>query len=456
MDRWLAFVLLLVGVAAAIHPPPRLPSWAIPVSAAALDVLLGGSGWGQTWRDVHPLLAPVAFLLCAVPLAVMLDKLGFFAALASRVTAKSAGPGYLWALAAVVTTVLNLDAAVVLLTPLYVRVARQREWDVVVLAAQPVLLACLASSALPVSNLTNLIAASWTGAITVQFLAHLGAPSIAATGVGWLCYRRMLQPRGKAATVPQTEGRELEKPQPEVARHEVTDRPGGRSDLRHRAQADLLLGDHGPERPGPPPAPARPAVRIGAAVILAVLIGFTCGPLVGLQPWLVAMTADLVMVIVLLRQRQENPGVAWAKQVPLRSVPAGTAVTVLALGVLATQAAGYLPLGPLLRGGSVLDLARDSGLAALGANVVNNLPTLLVALPHIGHHVSPSLWAVLLGVNMGPVVLVTGSLASLLWLSTLRRLGVEAAPSDFTRVGLRAGLPAAMAALAVALLWPAF
>jgi arsenical pump membrane protein len=88
----------------------------------------------------------------------------------------------------------------------------------------------------------------------------------------------------------------------------------------------------------------------------------------------------------------------------------------------------------------------------MGANVVNNLPTLLVALPRLGHRTVPSLWAVLLGVNVGPVVLVTGSLASLLWLSTLRRLGVPARPRDFTRLGVRAGLPAAVAALAVATL----
>ena len=66
----------------------------------------------------------------------------------------------LWVLGALVTTILNLDASVVLLTPLYVRIARRCGLDPLALAFQPVLLSCLASSALPVSNLTNLIAAS--------------------------------------------------------------------------------------------------------------------------------------------------------------------------------------------------------------------------------------------------------------------------------------------------------
>jgi arsenical pump membrane protein len=75
-----------------------------------------------------------------------------------------------------------------------------------------------------------------------------------------------------------------------------------------------------------------------------------------------------------------------------------------------------------------------------------------VALHAVGSHVTPTLWAVLIGVNMGPVLLVTGSLASLLWLDTLGRLGVVVRPRDFTRVGVRVGLPAAVSGLAVSLL----
>ncbi|MBO0748226.1 MAG: hypothetical protein J2O47_07740, partial [Acidimicrobiaceae bacterium] len=68
----------------------------------------------------------------------------------------------------------------------------------------------------------------------------------------------------------------------------------------------------------------------------------------------------------------------------------------------------------------------------------------------------PTLWAVLLGVNMGPVLLATGSLASLLWLETLGRLGVRAHPRDFGRAGVLVGLPAGAAALAVSLAIHAF
>jgi arsenical pump membrane protein len=411
MDRWLALGLLFIGVVGAMGFVRPLPAWTVPAAAAVLDIVVGVIAPGATGEAVRPLLAPVGFLLAAIPLAVMLDRLGFFSAMATRVTARGGGPGYLWALAAVVTTVLNLDAGVVLLTPLYVRIAHQRGWDPLSLAVQPVMLACLASSALPVSNLTNLIAASWTGAGVAQFVSHLALPSGVASAVGWWFYKRTV---ANALPGPKTP-------------------PGGR-------QGPQLLG-------GLPLSPeeTRQATRTGGLVVLAVLVGFTCGSFVGIQPWVVALGADAVMAFVVTSGRD------WRKRVPWRSVPLATAVMVFALGVLATGAAGYLPIGSLLQGTALTDLARDTGLATLGANVVNNLPALLVALPKIGHHPVPALWAVLLGVNMGPVVLVTGSLASLLWLSTLRRLGVEAGPLDFARFGSRVGLPAAASALVVAL-----
>ena len=94
---------------------------------------------------------------------------------------------------------------------------------------------------------------------------------------------------------------------------------------------------------------------------------------------------------------------------------------------------------------------RILGLAVVGANLVNNLPALLGGLPLLGPDPGGRGWALLAGVNMGPVLLVSGSLAGLLWLDVVRRLGVEAGPRDYWRLGLRIGAPAALAGLAVVL-----
>ena len=63
------------------------------------------------------------------------------------------------------------------------------------LAFQPVLLAMLASGVLPVSNLTNLIAASRLSLTSADFLANLALPSVAASTVGWFVYRRVFPAR---------------------------------------------------------------------------------------------------------------------------------------------------------------------------------------------------------------------------------------------------------------------
>ena len=416
----LSIILLLVGVAGAVGRPLRLPAWVVPAVAVCVDLAAGAISPESARRAVDPLGAPIGFLLAAVPLAILLDRLGFFSAVAAILARRGHGAGALWVVGALVTTVLNLDAGVVLLTPLYAGFARRSGRDPFALAAQPVLLACLASSALPVSNLTNLIAQSETGAGTAAFATHLGAPSLVACVVGWWCYRRAL-PGALVAAAPGT-GREAGAGEAGAGAGEARAKP-----------TDGVAGSEGAGAGG------RRALAIGGVVTGVVLVGFTAGRAVGLEPWMVALGGDVVLIVVL-------------RLVPWRHVPLGTALVAGSLGVLAAAAAGHLPVGDLIGGTTVAALARTAGVTALAANVFNNLPALLVALPFIGHHPTPALWAVLIGVNMGPVLLVTGSLASLLWLDALGRLGVEVRARDFTRIGVRVGLPAAAAGLAVQLL----
>ncbi|HWG72714.1 MAG TPA: SLC13 family permease [Acidimicrobiales bacterium] len=394
----LSILLLLAGVAGAVGRPFRLPAWVIPAVAAATDLAAGTISPDSARRSLDPLSQAIGFLLAAVPLAVLLDRLGFFSTVATILARRGRGAGGLWVLGALVTTVLNLDAGVVLLTPLYVRFARTSGRDPFSFAAQPVLLACLASSALPVSNLTNLIAQSETGAGTLAFVTHLGLPSLAACTVGWLCYRRALPGALEPA---------VSLPSPDVN----PSIGGGRVDTRR-------------------------ALGVGGAVVVAVLVGFVAGRSAGIEPWMVALGADVVLVAVVRR-------VTW------KDVPVGTALVAASLGVLAAAAVGHIPVHDLIGGSSLASLARTAAVTGVAANLVNNLPALLVTLPAVGPRPTPALWAVLIGVNMGPVLIVTGSLASLLWLDALGRLGVKVRARDFSRIGLRIGLPAAAAGLAV-------
>ena len=123
------------------------------------------------------------------------------------------------------------------------------------------------------------------------------------------------------------------------------------------------------------------------------------------------------------------------------------------------QAGALHSLGSILQSCSRMPkgwgaLAASVGIAGL-SNVMNNLPSGLLAggalqtiqvPPHIRD-------AVLIGVDLGPNLSVTGSLATVLWLIALRREGEHISGWQFLKAGLLVMPPALfLASLAVSLI----
>jgi hypothetical protein len=73
----LAVGLLVAAVAGVILHPRRLPASIAPLLAAGAVIAFGVTTVGDAVDAVRPLVAPLLFLLVAVPLAVLLDRLGF-------------------------------------------------------------------------------------------------------------------------------------------------------------------------------------------------------------------------------------------------------------------------------------------------------------------------------------------------------------------------------------------
>jgi arsenical pump membrane protein len=166
-------------------------------------------------------------------------------------------------------------------------------------------------------------------------------------------------------------------------------------------------------------------------VLAVLLVGFPAGGTVGVAPWVVVGAVDVALV-------------ALVRRVPWEAVPWGTAAVAGGLAVVASAAADRAGLADWL----VHDGVWGQALAgAAGANLLNNLPAFLVALPHTSG--SGQTLALLLGVNLGPTLLVTGSLAGLLWLESSRRAGLAVGALDYARVGVVAGVPALLGAVAV-------
>ena len=95
------------------------------------------------------------------------------------------------------------------------------------------------------------------------------------------------------------------------------------------------------------------------------------------------------------------------------------------------------------------------GVAGLGVgfvcNLVNNLPAGLIAGTAVhAAAVPPNIASsILIGVDLGPNLSVTGSLATILWLDALRREGLHVRARDFLQLGVLIMPPALVLALAV-------
>jgi len=408
-------VLLAGAVAGALGRPFGAPAWVAPLLATGIALASGVVSWPVAKAGLGPLGGALGFLLAAVPLSVLVDRMGLFVAVADLLPRGRRLEAGLWWMAAVVVAVLNLDAAVALLTPLYLRIAERQGLDPWRVGAMPVLAACLASSVLPVSNLTNLIAVARTGASPAAFVSHLGVATLVASAVGLWLLRRWSPRQEPLLRPPRCAGAGDGSMRPSVAKR--TSVPSNHEAGGSRRRASV-------------PLPA----RVALAVVAAAVAGFVLGPRVGIQPWMVALGADVVLVVA-------------TRFLPITSVPLGTAVVAGGLAVLATGTAARLHLGDLLSAHSLGGLALTSIAAGAAANVVNNLPATLVALATGPHRVTSGLWPLLLGVNMGPTLLLTGSLASLLWAEGARAAGLEVHWRDYLRLGVRVGLPAFLVGL---------
>ncbi|MFN5522310.1 ArsB/NhaD family transporter, partial [Bradyrhizobium sp.] len=72
----------------------------------------------------------------------------------------------------------------------------------------------------------------------------------------------------------------------------------------------------------------------------------------------------------------------------------------------------------------------------------------VAASDHLPHEVVRT---ILIGVDLGPNISVTGSLATILWLTALRREKIQVSAWQFLKIGLVATPPALIAALAAAM-----
>ncbi|RFA17252.1 arsenic transporter [Subtercola boreus] len=309
-------------------------------------------------------------------------------------------------LATLSTIFLSLDTTAVLVTPVVVLLALDAGLPPIPFALATVWLANTASLLLPISNLTNLLAATKIASVapagsSVDIASPFGFASIvwAPALVGiivpvvllTLLFRRQLH---------------------------------GTYRVPERASIDDRV------------------LLIVSAVVVVVLLPLLVS---GLPVWIPATGGAVVLVAVFALRRPSALGVGLIPWAPV-GIAAGLFVLVEAaqvhgLGSVVGAVAGS--------GSSFPALLQLAGLGVVSANGINNLPAYLVLEPAAGSPVR--LIALLIGVNLGPLITPWASLATLLWHQKVVSQGVTIRWGRFMLAGLVAVV--VTVPLAVLALW---
>jgi arsenical pump membrane protein len=386
----LALLSLAVVLAFAVARPRGWPEAVAAVPAVGLLIAVGAISVHDAATEAAQLLSVVAFLGAVLVLAKMCDDEGLFEAAGAAMARAGVGSRRLlrqvFVIASVITATLSLDATVVLLTPVVLTTVRRLRAPVRPHAYATAHLANAASLLLPVSNLTNLLAFHAANVTFLKFTLLMTAPWLAAVASVYLVFRVFFR-------------------------------------------RDLGV------QPDPPEAEPAPRTPVFAMVVVALtLIGFVIAEAAEVAPAWAALAGATVMAIRNLARRQTSAtAIVRALNLPFL-------VFVLALGVVvqAVMRNGVTGrMAALLPSGSgLIALLGYAALAAVLANVVNNLPATLVLVPLVAPTGPAAVLAVLIGVNIGPNLTYAGSLSNLLWRSVLRRYDVPASVGEYTRLGL--------------------
>ena len=163
----------------------------------------------------------------------------------------------------------------------------------------------------------------------------------------------------------------------------------------------------------------------------------------------------LTAVIVLLISRTAPWGVLRGISWAVLPLVAGLFVLVEALD----RTGAIKLLSDVLREQAAVSLPRTiwgaGAVLALASNLINNLPAGLIAGTAVQAAQTPPgiTGAVLIGVDLGPNLSVTGSLATILWLTALRREGLHIGAWPFLKLGVLVMPPALILALGGLLLF---
>jgi arsenical pump membrane protein len=396
--------------------PWNWPEFVWAIAGAAMLVLFNLLSWQEAVAAVGSGTDVYLFLIGMMLLSEVARKEGLFDWLAIQAVRHAQGSAkrlflIIYVVGTLVTAFLSNDATAVVMTPAVYAATRAAQVEPL-----PYLLICAfianaASFVLPIANPANLVVFDGQMPALSQWLRYFAGPSCVAILVTYVVLRLMQRPAldAKVATI----------------------------------------------KKAPPLTSGGKLAAIGIALTVVVLLSASAfdRPL-GLPTFCAG--ASLTAIVLVIARQSPLPilkDVSWS----VLPLVAGLFVLVAGLrqtGVLSAlarnmhDAAAASPHATSWIAGIVV---------AVGSNLVNNLPVGLIAAAtgHDAQVPAQVAGAILIGVDLGPNLSVTGSLATILWLIALRREGENVTPLQFFRYGLFVMPPAlVLSLLALSAMFP--
>ena len=298
----------------------------------------------------------------------------------------------IYAVGTLVTIFMSNDATAVVLTPAVLTAVKRAEARPLPYLLSCALVANAASFVLPISNPANLVVFNSTMPALVQWLAMFSAPSLVAIIITygllrWHSHKEMSAPCN-----------------------------GSTSEVHLSGTGKISL--------------------FGIAAVAATLLAASALKMdLGLPTCVAAIVVTLIVVI----GSRSNP-IRLVREISWSIIPLVAALFVI---VEAVKSAGAMRLlHDTLEG--FLHLPRVEAavgvgaVVAFGTDLVNNLPLGLITGATLRTVPLQPILAkvVLIAIDLGPNLSITGSLATILWLTAIRREGIEVSGWQFFKVGV--------------------
>lgn len=298
----------------------------------------------------------------------------------------------LFVLGALVTATLSLDVTIIMLTPTVYALTSRHKLDALPFLFSCAFVANTASLVLPVSNLTNLLVYERFDMGFGNFVSVMWWPNLVAAMANLLVFLW-------------------------IFRHRIPARFSASNGDKESLAIDRWLITNG--------------VVVAATLVAIFAFGLANKPLwwasVGGAGILTMLATASGRVRIAQMVRDLSPGIFVFI----------VSMTIVVDGFQRTWLVGRtIPFPEGVFGAVVTGIAGG----AIGSNIVNNVPMTVLALSLIERAHPPVQTALaygtLVGTNIGPALTTYGSLATMIWLTSIRRRGIEISTREYMKVSL--------------------